>query len=313
MNTKVYCIIVTYNAMKWVDRCLTSLRESNTPVHPIVVDNCSKDGTVAYIKENYSEVQLIVNTVNKGFGQANNQGIELAYSQSATHFFLLNQDAWVHSDSIQKMIEVQDKYNIAVVSPIHLNGSGCNYDFGFLTHAILAEEKSTYIRDLNFNELKDFYSVKSINAAAWMINRKTIEEIGGFDPLYFHYGEDTNYLQRLVYHKKMLAFVPQAYMHHDREFHGNQTAFKKHRFTRRLFDLHADINRSFYKLDKVWLQGNLYIIWKIVGEFLHLRINNGFSMIVDVIEYWLSINKVIVSREKNIKLAPNWLNIDNYE
>ena len=81
----VYCIIVTYNAMKWLDKCLGSLRESTIPIHPVIIDN-SSDETVEYISTNYPEVHIIINDINRGFGQANNQGIEYAYKQGATHF-----------------------------------------------------------------------------------------------------------------------------------------------------------------------------------------------------------------------------------
>lgn len=73
--------------MKWIDRCLSSLKSSTVPILTVVIDNCSSDSTIDYIKKNYPEVHLIINSQNKGFGQANNQGIEWAYKHGASHFF----------------------------------------------------------------------------------------------------------------------------------------------------------------------------------------------------------------------------------
>jgi GT2 family glycosyltransferase len=83
---KIYFIIVTYNAMKWAEKCFTSLRQSSVPVHCIVVDNGSTDGTQKYITSNFPEVELIQSEKNLGFGKANNIGIEKAYQKGADFF-----------------------------------------------------------------------------------------------------------------------------------------------------------------------------------------------------------------------------------
>ncbi|HHX70994.1 MAG TPA: glycosyltransferase family 2 protein, partial [Gallicola sp.] len=45
--------------MKWLDKCLGSLRESTIPIHPVIIDNSSSDETVEYISTNYPEVHII--------------------------------------------------------------------------------------------------------------------------------------------------------------------------------------------------------------------------------------------------------------
>ena len=75
-HPKIYLIIVTYNAMKWAERCFSSLRKSSVPVHTIVVDNGSNDGTQEFIKTQFPEVEFIQSAKNLGFGKANNLGIE---------------------------------------------------------------------------------------------------------------------------------------------------------------------------------------------------------------------------------------------
>ena len=45
MKPEILTIVVTYNAMKWLDRCLGSLSESEVPTDVIVIDNGSVDGT----------------------------------------------------------------------------------------------------------------------------------------------------------------------------------------------------------------------------------------------------------------------------
>ena len=183
-DVRVYCIIVTYNAMKWIDKCLASLRTSSIKVLPVIIDNCSTDESVDYITTNYPEAHLILNKKNKGFGQANNQGIEYAYKQGATHFFLLNQDVWVNRDTIKNIIEVQNKYNLAIASPIHFNGKGNLLDRNYFVYTVMNTQNIEFVSDLILKSLKPYYLATRINAAAWMLPRKTIIEIGGFDPLF---------------------------------------------------------------------------------------------------------------------------------
>lgn len=110
MPNNVYIIIVTFNGMQWLSKCL----ESTIPYPVIIVDNDSTDGTVDYIKKHYSEVKLFVNKENLGFGQANNIGISYALQHGAGYVFLLNQDAYLQKSAIGKLIETHKKIRILV-------------------------------------------------------------------------------------------------------------------------------------------------------------------------------------------------------
>ena len=95
MNYKIHIIIVTYNAMKWAERCFSSLRKSSVPLSAYVVDNGSTDGTQDYINKNFPEVDFHQSPENLGFGRANNLAIEKAFRDGAEFFYLMNQDAWI--------------------------------------------------------------------------------------------------------------------------------------------------------------------------------------------------------------------------
>ena len=101
---EVYVVIVTCNGEKWVENCFDSLKNSSYPVETIVVDNSSTDNTVPRIKKAYSDVILIESDINLGFGRANNIGIKYALENQADYVFLLNQDAWIEKETIEKML-----------------------------------------------------------------------------------------------------------------------------------------------------------------------------------------------------------------
>ena len=218
MNYNIYIIIVTYNAMKWAEKCFSSLRKSSIPVRTIVVDNGSTDGTQDYIKNNFPEVDFIQSPENLGFGKANNIGIEKAYKQGADFFYLMNQDAWIFEDSFEKMLEVYNEYpnkdEIGIISPMHLDGSGKKLDV-FLDKYIAQNFETRMISDLYFGNLRSYYSISFINAAHWLIPKKTIEIVGGFNPYFFHYGEDNEYVNRLHYYKKSILLCSFSKVVHD--------------------------------------------------------------------------------------------------
>src|SRR5689334_9997911 len=98
----VYTIVVTHNASKWLNKCFKSLVDSTLPLKIIVIDSGSSDDTCEKIRNGFPEVDLIEVASNMGFGKANNIGIRKAYDAGASHFFLLNQDAWIEPDVIEK-------------------------------------------------------------------------------------------------------------------------------------------------------------------------------------------------------------------
>ena len=64
---KVYTIIVTYNAMKWIERCVTSLLNSTIQTSIVIIDNCSKDETVSFVKKTYPQTTVLTQEKTLGF------------------------------------------------------------------------------------------------------------------------------------------------------------------------------------------------------------------------------------------------------
>lgn len=55
--------------------CLDHLRRQTAPYQVIVADNASTDGTVDFLRAEYSEVQIVELSENLGFGAGNNRGV----------------------------------------------------------------------------------------------------------------------------------------------------------------------------------------------------------------------------------------------
>ncbi|MXO06016.1 glycosyltransferase family 2 protein [Flavobacterium sp. HBTb2-11-1] len=223
-DKRVGVVIVTFNGMKWIEKCLASLMDSTIPLSIIVVDNNSTDDTVSFIKNNFNNVLLFEQTKNLGFGKANNLGISYALRQNVDFVFLLNQDAWIERDTILNLIVAYQKEpQYGIVSPMHLNGRGDALDYKFSLYINPSRCKNIY-SDIYLKSIKTtIYEADFVNAAAWLISRECIEKVGGFNPSFFHYGEDDNYIQRIKFHSFKLGVLPTSTIFHDRDtaLHSN--------------------------------------------------------------------------------------------
>jgi GT2 family glycosyltransferase len=244
--------------MKWIDACLQSLLASEYPLQVIVVDNNSADGTVAHVRERYPEVRVIANADNRGFGRANNQGIRAALDMGAEYVFLLNQDATVEPDTVGKLVQAHGANpEFGVISPVHLNGEGSGLDHNFEQYCLsTAIDRSSFqvslnpespqdanrsVNKLDFDFARDsdkdgaaegtnahpssqnVTELHFINAAAWLITRACIEQIGGFHPVFFMYGEDHEFLTRASHAGFRSGVLTGAFIRH----HRNQTPPEK--------------------------------------------------------------------------------------
>ena len=214
---KIVAVVVTFNGAGWISKCLGSLVNSRYPVEIIVVDNFSSDSTAVIVENNFPGARLVKETINRGFGQANNIGISLALRQGADYVFLINQDAWVHPDAIGVLLRAhQSNPQYSILSPMHFLASGRKLDPGFRSYLLRAYTETEVLGFENETEEK-VAGVPFVNAAAWLVHKSCLKDTGGFGYLFYHYGEDRDYVQRCLFYGHKAAIVTHATIFHDRE------------------------------------------------------------------------------------------------
>lgn len=206
MNDRILVIIVTFNGMRWIDRCLTSLLESSHKVDVFIIDNGSSDGTQDYIQSHFSMFIFKQSKYNLGFGGANNIGLEYALLNEYDYVYLLNQDAWIFPDTIQQLINISQSHpDYGIISPMQYSGDEIILDSGFQR-----------IFDSSNKTTDEIVEVPFIMAAHWFIPCKFIRKIGGFSPTFFHYGEDNNIIDRIHFHNLKVGVHKNSKGVHDR-------------------------------------------------------------------------------------------------
>lgn len=206
MSPRVLAVIVTYNAMQWIDRCLGSLAQSGVPVDAFVVDNGSTDGTVEHIRGRYPHVRLVEAGHNLGFGAANNIGMRHAVEEGYDYVYLLNQDAWIFPDTIAVLIEESRRNpRYGILSPMQLTAGEERLDRGFREYLEKEIPAEGTLQPMKF-----------VMAAHWFMPVEAVKTVGGFSPTFFHYGEDVDYINRMLYHGYSVGAVRTARGVHDR-------------------------------------------------------------------------------------------------
>lgn len=214
MNTLV--IIITFNAMKWVDKCLSCVDYPQLQVY--VVDNGSTDGTPSYIKSHYPSVLLYQSLENLGFGRANNIGLQYAIDHKFDYVYLLNQDAWIFPETIGGMIKIVQKHpEYGILSPFQMEANMEHLDLNFKKEVCTWKSAPDLLDNLYLNKNADLISVTAVMAAHWLISRECLLKVGGFSPTFRHYGEDNNYADRALYWGFKIGIVPSLKAVHDRE------------------------------------------------------------------------------------------------
>lgn len=217
--SKVLAIVVTYNAMRWVERCLGSLFASRLRPDVLVVDNGSADGTREFVREHFPAVELILSDGNPGFGAANNIGLWLALERGYDFVYLLNQDAWVEKDTLSTLVAAA-RPDYGILSPVQNDASG-RLDPWF------SRKCSRYLKAASAvaPDPRLVVDVPFVMAAHWLVSRKALLDVGGFSPAFAQYGEDDNYIDRLHWRGLRCGVVPAAAAVHDRA--GRKTPREK--------------------------------------------------------------------------------------
>ena len=232
---KVLVIIVTYNAHDWIHQCLNSIDMERYDA--FVVDNASSDDTLQILQAEYPKAIVRAMDKNLGFGQANNIGLRYALDNGYDYVFLLNQDAWLLPDTIERLIAAQKQNpEYWVLSPLQMNTEQGGIEKQFQVYC----DKNKISLDIVTPQPVDF-----ANAAMWLMPIKCLKIVGGFDPIFPHYGEDVDYTNRVKYWQKKIGVLANVHGYHER-VQGKDTLQKMQNRTQlTMLGMLLNVNYSF--------------------------------------------------------------------
>ncbi len=175
-----------------------------------VVDNQSVDGSVAFIRERFPDIQLVANEENVGFSKANNQAIRASKGE---YVLLLNPDTIVPENCFQKIILFMDEHPEAGGLGVRMV-DGCGVFLpeskrGLPTPGVALSKmlglSSLFPKSKRFNRYHlgyldemETHEVEILSGAFMMMRRSVLDKVGLLDETYFMYGEDIDLSYEII-------------------------------------------------------------------------------------------------------------------
>ncbi len=279
-------VIISYNTKVLVENCILSIYNyANRFVkNIIVVDNCSSDGTVEYLKKAFPEITIVKNEANYGYSYAVNRGVE----KSSSDFVIIsNSDVVFLDNSIEILLQKlsQNKHN-AVAFPRQIFPDGSfQYSYGDFPTILSGLKELTFIgpventlRKILFNKFnldfpKRFFGYA--DGAVLAVRKSIFDKIGGFDEDYFFYSEDMDFSHKIKSYGKRIIFCPSSRVIHLRGASSNSDKFS-YETTKKLLLSKVFFAKKHNLLKKLKFYAKCQIIKsQIIIFFLRLFIRNS--------------------------------------
>lgn len=199
----VSVVVVNYNTAHLLHEMWSALERArgDLTLQTIVIDNASRDDSVALLQRDFPQMQLIVNPTNVGFGRANNQALPFV---TGRHVLLLNTDAFVSPDTLAKTVAYMDAHADCGILGVRLVGRdgalqpSCRY-FPTPWNVFLQRTglKRFFPRTRMVDDMAwDHASTREcdwVPGCYYLVRRELIAQVGLFDPRFFLYSEEVDH------------------------------------------------------------------------------------------------------------------------
>ncbi|MCK8490959.1 glycosyltransferase family 2 protein [Spirosoma sp. RP8] len=113
----VAAVVVTFNRLTDLKRCIGSLRKQSYPLSSIIVfDNGSTDGTADWLSEQ-TDVCTIINKVNLGGAGGFHHALKYGYEKKSDWFWIMDDDCCPEEKCLEKLLAIPDKEKYAGLAP----------------------------------------------------------------------------------------------------------------------------------------------------------------------------------------------------
>jgi len=208
-NKKVIAVVVTYNRKELLKECvLALLNQDYGNCEILIIDNASTDGTKEFISEELSNERIHYMNTGSNLGGAGgfNYGIKEAYNLGCDFIWIMDDDCIVHTDSLTKLIEADEK----------LNG-----DYGFLSSKVLWKDDSICkmnIQKKTFSSwLKDFdtnyQEIAMASFVSLFLKKEVVEKYGLPIKEFFIWTDDWEFTRRIS-RKEKCYFISDSIVTH---------------------------------------------------------------------------------------------------
>lgn len=204
----VSIVVCTYNRGEYLDRCIQSLRrQSYQNIEIIIVDGPSVDETEAVLKK-YDRLVIIKQPQLNGISNARNLGIRAAKGDVVA---FIDDDAMADENWVLHLAEGYSDQNVAGVGGL-VYGPGQThrqFDNGVINKCGIPDAIRPSDKEIEDDEFPIFMGTNC------SFRRSALIEVGGFDPYFRYYHDESELCVRIVKAGRRLMYKRDAYVIHD--------------------------------------------------------------------------------------------------
>lgn len=194
----VVVVYVSWNTAGELAESLRALLSDSTDLEVIVVDNGSRDGTVAMLAAQFPAVRVIANSDNRGFAAAFNQGWRASQRPLV---LLMNPDTVLAPSQLRRLVECLAAHpQVGAVAPVLVDGAGADTEnarpFPPLTLRYPGTRLPGHGEPIALSACAEAVRIHWFMGACGLLRRAALEATAGFDEGYFLYGEDIDWCLR---------------------------------------------------------------------------------------------------------------------
>ena len=201
---KVAVVILNWNGKQLLEQFLPSVVQYSKEATIYVADNASTDDSVAFIKDQFPEVSIVVNPTNTGYAGGYNDALQHI---EADVYALVNSDIEVTENWLQPIIKAfQNEPTTAIIQPKILDYKNKDYfEYAGAAGGFIDQYGYPFCRGRIFNTLEKDLGQYDTNqeifwasGACFFIRSNVYKELKGFDTSFFAHQEEIDLCWRAI-------------------------------------------------------------------------------------------------------------------
>ncbi len=306
---KLNVVIVSYNVKDFLHQCLLSVEKAAKGIDTLVyvVDNCSQDGSVEYLRRLHPQVRFIENQENLGFARANNKAIR---QSDGEYVLLLNPDTILTEHTLHECIAFMDTHSeVGCVGVKQLKSDGSfalesrrGVPTPFTAFCKMSGLCSLFPKNrklgryyMQYLDADQQNEIEIVSGAFMFLRRSALNESGYLDEDFFMYGEDIDLSYRLLKRGWENWYLPTPILH----YKGESTNKSSYRYVHVFYEAMLIFFRKHY--------GHLSILYSLPVKFailvkgalayLTMRLRRHVDERKERTEYLSSLNWLFIGSE----------------
>ncbi len=179
-------LVLNYNGLAWIERCLESLRQQTIldRMEVVVADNRSTDGSdrmAERLLASWPNGRFVQHGENLGYCEGNNRAAQLARGE---YLLFLNNDTWLEPECLERLLAETRAARATAATPLVLDYDSDNFQSlgaaGFDLFGLVADRRP-------FAGTREVFMPEG---CAYLIRRDAFEALGRFDPVFFMYADE---------------------------------------------------------------------------------------------------------------------------